>query len=247
LRNRRKDKALDDGASQPGDGQEVQPTDPPLHSGPGSKQRRGEQPKDTVRAMVLERIRERGLTIADLSRALAKNDAYIHQFIWRGSPNWLGESDRAIVCRMLDIPDAVLKPPMAEPGRPNRGVLSSASLGRAELRDVPLFREDDEINAASANEWADRLPGWGAGVAIALWITSERGRFSPGDLIYIHQRQPPRVGDYVVAVSERRVIVIGRLVSVDQRGQRVIQGEACQNTSIPTGVTTYKVVAAFYA
>ncbi len=247
MRNRRKDKALDDGASQPGDGQEVQPTYPPLHSGPGSKQRRGEQPKDMVRAMLLERIRERGLTIADLSRALAKNDAYIHQFIWRGSPEWLGEADRAVVCRMLDIPDAVLKPPMAGPDRPNRGVLSSAPLGRSELRDVPLFREDDEINVASANEWIDRLPGWGAGAAIALWITSERGRFSPGDLIYIHQRQPPRVGDYVVAVLERRVIMIGKLVSVNQHGQWVIQDEAHQTASIPMGMTTCKVVAAFYA
>ncbi len=197
--------------------------------------------------MLLERVRERGLGLADLSRALKKNDAYMHQFIWRGSPEWLGEADRAIVCRMIDIPEAVLRPPMVDPGLSMRGAPSSGPVESMDLRDVPVFREDAEISLASAQEWAHRLPGWGTGASIALWITSEHGRFSPGDLIYIHQRQPPRVGDHVVAFAERRIAAIGRIVNMDRSGQFMIQDQAERSMAIPDGATVYKVAAAIYA
>lgn len=116
--NRGRDKQPDRGAAQGGDGREARLSQVPIPLGPGSKVRRGEQPKDTVRAMLFERIRDRGLTIADLSRALQRNEAYMHQFIWRGTPKWLREADRAVVCQMLDIPESLLRPSIPDVGPP---------------------------------------------------------------------------------------------------------------------------------
>lgn len=216
-------------------------------AGPGSKKRRGEVPPDDIRTMVLERIRERGLTVTHVSRALNKNEAYMHQFIWRGSPEWLGEADRAVVCRLLEIPEAVLKPPMPGTVSSSRGLLSPSVADGAGQRDVPLFREDDEINFGSTREWAFRLPGLVPGPVFAIWIAMEHDRFGPGDLIYVHLRQPPRVGDHVVAIDHQRVTAVGKLVGVGSDARGHIQGAGGQKTSTPAGASTYKVAAAIYA
>ncbi len=223
-------------------------SDAPAITGPGSKRRRGELPLDDIRTKVLERIRERGLTIADVSRALRKNDAYMHQFIWRGSPEWLGEVDRAVVCRLLELPEAVLKPPMPDSIPLIPGLLPSPSVASgAGQRDIPLFREDDEINFSATHEWVFRLPGLVPGPVFAIWIAMEHDRFGPGDLVYAHQRQPPRVGDHVVAITDDRVTVFGRLIGVGSDGTRHIQSAAGQRPMAPTGGSTFKIVAAIFA
>ncbi len=198
--------------------------------------------------MVLERIRERGFTIADLSRALNKNDAYMHQYIWRGSPEWLREVDRAIVCRMLEIPEDQLRPPMPDlpPVPVRRASFPVPATVDTPARDVPLFREDDDIVLGATGDRTYRIPGLVPGPVFAIWIASEHGRFGPGDVIHLHQRQPPRIGDHVIAIANRRIIAIGRLVGVAEDGTRRIQGASGQNTSAPIGATTYKVVAAIY-
>ena len=216
-------------------------------AGPGSKRRRGEVPLDDIRKMVLERITERGLTIADISRALNKNEAYLHQFIWRRSPKWLREADRAVVCRLLEIPEAVLMPPMPDTVPSSRGLLLSPSIANVSgQRDIPLFREDDEINAAAPSDWVYRLPGLVAGALYALWITAEHGRFSPGDTIYVHQRQPPRVGDHVVVTVDQHIVGIGKLVGWEADGTPAVEGLAKRRLPVSMAGNCQRIVAALY-
>jgi hypothetical protein len=203
-------------------------------------------PMDDLRRMILERIGQRGLTIADISRALNKNEAYMHQFIWRGSPAWLNEADRSVVCRLLDIPDAVLRPPIPETISPIRQVGPPLYASASIPRDVPVFREDDEINAAAPSDWVYRLPGLMAGALYALWITAEHGRFSPGDTIYVHQRQPPRVGDHVVVTVDQHIMGIGKLVGWEADGTPAVEGMAKRKLPIPIGGNCQRIVAALY-
>ncbi len=68
------------------------------------------------RAALARLIAERGEDYAGLSRLLGRNPAYIQQFIKRGSPRRLAESDRRNPRRYFGVDEAVLGAPEAEPG-----------------------------------------------------------------------------------------------------------------------------------
>src|SRR3954470_23702962 len=61
-------------------------------------------------------IEERGEDYAGLSRLLGRNAAYIQQFIKRGSPRRLAESDRRILARYFGVEEALLGAREADPG-----------------------------------------------------------------------------------------------------------------------------------
>ena len=62
----------------------------------------------------LERlIREHGTSYAALSRMLRRNDAYIQQFVKRGSPSRLDERDRALLAAFFRVDEEVLGGPVA--------------------------------------------------------------------------------------------------------------------------------------
>ena len=61
---------------------------------------------------VLERLcAERGEDFAGLSRMLGRNPAYIQQFVRRGVPKKLGESERRRLARYFSIPESLLGGP----------------------------------------------------------------------------------------------------------------------------------------
>ena len=74
------------------------------------------------RAALARLIAERGEDYAGLSRLLGRNPAYIQQFIKRGSPRRLAESDRRILARYFGVDEALLGAPEAEPGQGLRPV-----------------------------------------------------------------------------------------------------------------------------
>lgn len=74
------------------------------------------------RAALARLIAEKGEDFAGLSRLIGRNPAYIQQFIKRGSPRRLAESDRRILARYFGVDEALLGAPEAEPERGLRPV-----------------------------------------------------------------------------------------------------------------------------
>lgn len=56
-------------------------------------------------------IAESGESYAALSRLIGRNDAYLQQFVARGSPRALAERDRALLARYFGVPEARLGGP----------------------------------------------------------------------------------------------------------------------------------------
>lgn len=83
----------------------------------------------------LERlIRERGEDYAGLSRLIGRNAAYIQQYIKRGVPRRLAESDRRLLARYFGVAESLLGAPEPEPGLghvavPQLGIRASAGPG----------------------------------------------------------------------------------------------------------------------
>lgn len=76
-----------------------------------------------------------GVSLAELSRVLGRNPAYLQQYLARGTPRLLAEADRARLARFFGVPEARLGGPEA------RGLVEvprldvGASAGRGRLVD----------------------------------------------------------------------------------------------------------------
>lgn len=97
---------------------------------------------DDPRAALLEAAHRAGISLGRLSRMLGRNDAYLQQFVKRGSPRKLPERERAILAGYLGLAEAALGGP-ADTSVPVRRLDVTASAGpgaleRALAGDDPL-------------------------------------------------------------------------------------------------------------
>ena len=60
------------------------------------------------RKRLAELARERGSSLASLSRMLSRNTTYLQQYITKGSPRKLEEDDRRKLARFFDVPETEL-------------------------------------------------------------------------------------------------------------------------------------------
>ena len=63
---------------------------------------------DIVRRALDKLISDRGTSYAAISQMLGRNQAYIHQFIHRGSPQRLAENDRRFLAEFFAVDEALL-------------------------------------------------------------------------------------------------------------------------------------------
>ena len=70
---------------------------------------------DEARAMLARLCTERGESLAGLSRLLGRNDAYIQQYLRKGTPRRLPERDRRTLARYFAIPESMLGGPQSDP------------------------------------------------------------------------------------------------------------------------------------
>ena len=70
---------------------------------------------DDARATLERLCNERGESLAGLSRLLGRNDAYIQQYLRKGTPRRLPERDRRTLARYFVIPDSMLGGPAGDP------------------------------------------------------------------------------------------------------------------------------------
>jgi hypothetical protein len=61
-----------------------------------------------VRRTVARLVRDRGMDLASVSRMIGRNDAYLHQFVKRGTPRRLPEQERLHLAIALNIDEREL-------------------------------------------------------------------------------------------------------------------------------------------
>ena len=107
---------------------------------------------DVVRHRIRALVKRDGVTLAEVSRTIGRNHAYLQQFMRRGTPKALPEQVRIALARYFGVDEAALRPPRSDecdsPGsgedRPQRRVPRSfaarLSVARAEsVFETPSF------------------------------------------------------------------------------------------------------------
>ena len=92
---------------------------------------------DFVRLKVLALLKERGSDLRKASLAMGRNTAYMHQYIYRGSPKVLGEDDRIALAEHLGVDEDDLRHqarprPQVRPTRRARPVAPASDGGPLE-------------------------------------------------------------------------------------------------------------------
>lgn len=210
---------------------------------------------DDLRRLILRKMREHRFTLADLSRAAGKNEAYFHQFIWRPKPKGLPEDVREAIAPLLTMhpdelrgharptmPAVLRRAPEADAIRPMPATSETGS-----ARDIPVYQDTAErIEPSSAQEWTYRPPSLlTAGPAFAVWISAPRGRLRVGDLAFLRPNQPPRLGDTVMALdNDKRMVAMGDLAEVTATHILIEEQKGAPKKKIKIGDTRIIKVAA---
>lgn len=173
--------------------------------------------------MALERlVEERGEDYSALSRLIGRNAAYVQQFIKRGTPKRLAESDRRILARYFSVPEQMLGGTgEAEAGGhvavPQLDVGASAGPGA-----VP-GEERAQSHIAFDPKWLRRL-GAGDGSQLSI-IRVEGDSMTPtladGDEILVDRADAAeRLRDGIYVLRRDDVLMVKRL-ALDPSGRRV--------------------------
>ena len=101
---------------------------------------------DDVRGRLRGLCSERGESLAALSRLVGKNDAYLQQFLTKGTPRRLPEEVRRTLARYFSVPESMLGGPETDPALDPHGLIAvprssaRASAGAGALNEGDRYR-----------------------------------------------------------------------------------------------------------
>ena len=180
---------------------------------------------------LLERLcAERGEDFAGLSRLIGRNSAYIQQFVRRGVPRKLSESDRRKLARYFAIPESMLGGPEGDYDPAQSGlvpVMQSAVRASAGPGAIP-GGESARPYFAFDERWLRRLTSASAGQLSVIRVEGDSmaPTLADGDDILIDRNDCNdrlRDGVYVLRVDD--ALVVKRLALNPVRRRVTIQSD----------------------
>jgi phage repressor protein C with HTH and peptisase S24 domain len=178
-----------------------------------------QRPLDGPRRLITERIAELGLDMANLSRELGHNHAYLQQYVRYAIPSQLKEDDRHRLAGLLGVDQRALKPGGVVPGEE---IAPFDPRNPGEVRDAPQVRLGAqhrpenvpvrgtvrggqggafELNVGDPIDYVRRpLSLIGKGEIYALHVESDSmaPRYEPGEIVLVWAQRPALIGRDVV-------------------------------------------------
>ncbi|APG62150.1 hypothetical protein LPB140_04265 [Sphingorhabdus lutea] len=184
-----------------------------------------------IRSNLDQIIHERGESYVILSRLIGRNDAYIQQFIKRGSPKKLEESDRRTISRYLGVCESILGgPERIEPNNPNNNAPKNINLAEhpnADMVTVPIL----DIGASAGAGAFDRAEMGGeyprGHVAFdPLWLRSKGMRSHKLSMILVEgESMEPTLpnGADILIDHQQSIIENGHIYVLRHEGQILVK------------------------
>ncbi|VXC98084.1 S24 family peptidase [Sphingomonas sp. 8AM] len=165
---------------------------------------------DTPQQALAAAARARGVALSALSRMLGRNQAYLGQFVNRGSPRVLPERERRMLADFLAIDEALLgAPPLVSDDVAVPWLAVQAAAGVAQIADERVLRTERLPRAAL------RGAGVSPEAASVIWVSGDSmaPTLRDGDRLLVDRATREiagRGGIYVVRRGE--AVVVKRLV-----------------------------------
>lgn len=171
---------------------------------------------DPIRALVIRRMHELGVSELALSQSIGKNNAYINQYLYRGIPERLHEGTRHDIAVALSLNEKDLITPQKENERNKKSPLKSSTGGSKEDTQfgpdmVPVLgvaNGSSEALVLNFDEPIGEVPrhpnqaGMMGSYAFEARGESMAPRYFPGDTVYaIKNKQPKKSQDCHVVLT----------------------------------------------
>jgi phage repressor protein C with HTH and peptisase S24 domain/lambda repressor-like predicted transcriptional regulator len=165
---------------------------------------------DSVRELIRSRLIEAGLSMAEVSKRMGRNHAYLQQFLEREAPKHLPEEVRGRLATILGISELTLRQRglTGNPPLPESNVSNFAQIGPPDFSNMVNVLGATEAGSDGSFEWngqpIDRVPrppflaGATQGYALFVAGSSMEPRYHPGETIFVHPGKPVTIGSYVV-------------------------------------------------
>lgn len=198
---------------------------------------------DAVRNLIVERVKALKIDLADASRRIGKNHAYLQQFIKRGVPRHLPETVREALSDLLKVDETKLRG-VEYPTRNEKkqSATANARIGAATRLQgtIPVYGHamggKDGQFVLNGNKVADVVaPPSLAGVpeAYAVYVVGDSmaPRYFAGETVFVNPRLPVRKDDFVVAQiaaggapeGDAPLAYVKRFVSMDANSLKLAQ------------------------
>lgn len=120
----------------------------------------GQRVLDAPRHALLAALQQHHMSMKEASRALGRNDAYLQQYIYRGSPLRLSETCRYQLADLLQIDQTSLLPP-DDPARRIAGIAGGDGGDGAMMRAVPFYAVSASAGGGRVVDNADETMAFG--------------------------------------------------------------------------------------
>lgn len=154
---------------------------------------------------------ERGVSLAELSRLIGRNAAYVQQFVRRGSPRRLEEGDRSTLARYFGVSESELggrfEPTLRSPARVRRLDLAAAAGGGGLGEELPgngVLAADPAVLAALGVE-ARQL------AIVPVHGDSMVPTLQPGDLLLVDEAQREELAEAIHVLRLDGALLVKRL------------------------------------
>lgn len=166
---------------------------------------------DEVRKNLLEAAQDHGKELKELSLAIGKNHAYIHQYIYKNTPKRLHADDRAELSRILNIPETKLGAPVDTTSPRLKLAVPNANITDQPIGvgpHIPLYGTavggiygQFELNGNRLDNVLAPASLLGVKDAYAVRVSGEsmEPRYFDGETVFVNPHRRPMKGDYVVA------------------------------------------------
>lgn len=163
------------------------------------------------RSTIVRMARLRGASLAELSRVIGRNPAYIQQFVDRGTPRRLAEEDRGLLARYLGVDESALGGPGATDLIAVPRIDAAASAGPGGLVDADLACGVLRIDAALLRQL--RVRAVDASVIVVAG-DSMLPTLADGDTILVDRGDRRGVSGAIHVVRHDGVLLVKRLAKV---------------------------------
>lgn len=183
-----------------------------------------------IRSAIARAAVERGASLAELSRLLGRNPAYMQQYIERGSPRRLAEADRATLARYLGVPESAFGGPPETPLIAIPRIDATASAGPGGLVEDDLGDGVLRVDAALLRQLrvrADRAS------MVTVAGDSMAPTLSDGDTILVDRGDRRGVSGAIHVVRHDGVLLVKRLARVPDGVELVSDNPAYPPIAIP--------------
>lgn len=186
---------------------------------------KGQNTLDTVRQFILDQVARKGrdLSLKTLSLAVGKNPAYIHQFIYRGSPRHLPEDVRHKLADHLGISEFNLRDGITTPPAVNTLIPYLDHPSQAEYLDgpwlVPQSFLERSLPKSTTLATSDGTLSHEIRLAVVGDNTADFG-ISSGDMIMLNMqdRSPLTAGYFALDAGDHiRVRHLEQVSPLDER------------------------------